>query len=111
MSELVQRLRVGRHPVVYSRGKSASDLKRAIESGYVLLKLTETRGGTELGVPLDMSACTWDGVDFMAPSGRVHLEGELTLDYVRVRLIADLDVGTLSGEGQLRVLAPAAQSS
>jgi hypothetical protein len=34
-------------------------------------------------------------------TGRVHLEGELTLDYVKVRCIADIDLQTFKGEGYL----------
>ena len=104
MSELVQHLKQGPQPVIYSRAKSASELKSAIDRGYVLLKFTETRGGTELGVPLDAPACRLRDADFTVGRGCVHLEGELTLDYVRVRVLADIDVATLAGEGQLRVV-------
>jgi hypothetical protein len=31
----------------------------------------------------------------------IHVEGELTLDYVRVRCIADVDLATLEGTGHL----------
>jgi hypothetical protein len=111
MSELVQRLKQGPQPVIYSRAKSASELKSAIDRGYVLLKFTETRGGTELGVPLDASACVLRDADFTAARGRIHLEGELTLDYVRVRVLADIDVATLAGEGHLQVVEQAAAVS
>lgn len=108
MSELVQRLAKGSHKLVYSRAKSVEDLKDAIDRGYVLLKFTETRGGTELGVPLDAAKCDWAQANFAAGQGRIHLEGQLELDYVPVRMIADLDLATLSGEGHLRVLGDAA---
>jgi hypothetical protein len=39
--------------------------------------------------------------DFENQSGAVHLEGELTLDFVKVRCIADIDLKTLSGKGHL----------
>jgi len=35
----------------------------------------------------------------------VHLEGKLTLDYVRVRCIADIDLKTLEGKGRLEKIA------
>jgi hypothetical protein len=104
MSELVERLATGTHPLVYARADTASDLREAIESGYVLLKFTQTRGGTELGVPLDVAACDLREADFAAARGKVHLQGELQLDYVPVRLIADVDLSTLRGEGRLRIL-------
>lgn len=103
MSNLVQRLTQGRHRLVYSRADSVSDLKKAIDRSYVLLKFTETRGGTELGIPLDLPACRLQDADFQNALGTVHLEGELRLDYVPVRLVADLDLATLEGEGHLVV--------
>jgi hypothetical protein len=104
MSDLVQRLANGTHPLVYSRASTASDLEDAIENGYVLLKFTETRGGTELGVPLDAGACDLREADFEAARGKVHLEGDFRLDYVPVRMIADVELSTLRGEGYLRIL-------
>lgn len=101
MSNLVERLAQGRHRLVYSRANSASDLKDAIDRSYVLLKFTETRGGTELGIPLDLPACKLEGADFDNAQGKIHLEGDLKLDYVPVRMVADLDLSTLEGEGHL----------
>lgn len=101
MSNLVERLAQGRHRLIYSRSSSVSDLKKAIERNYVLLKFTQTRGGTELGMELDLPACQLAGADFEKAQGKIHLEGELKLDYVPVRMVADLDLGTLEGEGQL----------
>ena len=104
MNDLVQRLSVGQHRLAYSRGDAVKGLEAAIERRFVLLKFTETRGGTDLGIPLDVAACNWASADFGQAKGRIHLEGELELDYVPVRVIADLDLDTLSGEGCLRVI-------
>src|SRR5262245_31828677 len=103
MSDLVQRLARGRHRLVYSRAGSSSDLRQAIGRNYVLLKFTETRGGTELGMSLDLPACRLDGASFEKGEGKIHLEGTLKLDYVPVRMLADLDIASLEGEGQLVV--------
>ncbi len=103
MNDLVQRLAQGTHPLTSARADTASNLKAAIDRGYVLLEFSETRGGTELGVPLDAPACSWRGADFAAAQGSVHLEGDLQLDYVHVRLIAHLDLATLRGQGHLVV--------
>jgi hypothetical protein len=44
--------------------------------------------------------------NFENQAGSAHLEGELTLDYVKVRCIADIDLKTLAGKGHLvRVLS------
>lgn len=108
MSDLVRRLSQGSHPIVFGRPGAAdrlAELKAAIERKFVLLGFPETRGGTELGVPLDTAACDLGAADFVTGQGRIHLEGELRLDYVPVRLIADVDLATLQGQGQLRVAA------
>jgi hypothetical protein len=69
--------------------------------GYVHVKFTETRGGTELGIRLDQETLDLSRADFESQSGVVHMEGELTLDYVKVRCITDINLGTLDGKGYL----------
>jgi hypothetical protein len=104
MDELVQRLSEGDHPVVTQRYKSAEELKQALERGYVLVKFTDTRGGTELGFRLDNTATDLSRADFSQATGSVHLVGNLTLNYVKVRGVADVDVATLEGKGHLEIL-------
>lgn len=103
---LVDRLSRGRHPVKASLrpDSSTAALKERIERGYVHLKFTATKGGTELGVRLNMGASDLSAVDFEKQTGTAHLVGRLTLDYVPVTCIADIDVQTLKGEGHLEVL-------
>lgn len=106
MNELVQRLAVGDHAVTVGGSKpSLEDLKWRIEDiGYVFIKFTETRGGTDLGVRVDKSATNLGGADFDQHTGTVHVEGTLTLNYVSVRCIADIDLATLNGTGHLVIL-------
>lgn len=40
------------------------ELKESIDRGYVLIKFTNTRGGTELGVRLDDAASDLSHADF-----------------------------------------------
>jgi uncharacterized protein YbdZ (MbtH family) len=103
---LVQRLAQGRHPLAAGLRpeKSVQALKEGIDRGYVHLTFTETKGGTELGVRLDTAACDFSHADFERQTGRVHLEGGLTLDYVKVRCIADIDLTTLAGQGHLEIV-------
>jgi len=100
---LVSRLSKGRHPVESSLRpeKTVQALKDRIDLGYVHIKFTETRGGTELGIRLDRDATDVSQADFESQTGTVHLEGDLTLDFVRVRCIADIDLQTFSGKGHL----------
>lgn len=109
---LVDRLCEGDHPVeVGLRPERTVKLfKEAIDRNYVHIRFTATQGGTELGVRLDRDSCDFATADFESGSGPVHVEGGLTLDYVRVRCIADLDLDTLNGMGHLvRVAASAAE--
>jgi uncharacterized protein YbdZ (MbtH family) len=100
---LVEKLCEGDHPVEASLRpeKSVKALKDRIDLGYVHIKFTNTRGGTELGVRLDRDALNLSQADFENQTGEVHLEGDLTLDYVKVRCIADIDLKTLDGRGHL----------
>jgi hypothetical protein len=75
--------------------------KEAIDRDYVHIIFTKTKGGTELGVRLDRDDCDFSKADFENGSGTVRLEGGLTLDYVKVRCIADLALATLEGTGHL----------
>jgi hypothetical protein len=104
MSDLVQRLSTDTHPVIVSLRptRSAAALKECVDRGYVLVKFTETRGGTELGVTLDPAATDLSGADFASAVGKVTLAGDLTLDYVPVRCIAEIDLSTLDGRGYLQ---------
>jgi hypothetical protein len=103
MNDLVRRLSEGEHPVeVCIRPESTvKAFKECIDRGYVHIKFTQTRGGTELGVKLDPQACDFSKGDFDRSAGSVRLVGGLTLDYVKVRCIADIDLTMLSGKGHL----------
>jgi hypothetical protein len=103
MNELVQRLSQGNHLVEASLrpSKTATAFKESIDRGYVHIKFTETKGGTELTVKLDREASNLKEADFDRASGKVHLVGDLTLNYVRVRCIANINLDTLEGKGYL----------
>jgi uncharacterized protein YbdZ (MbtH family) len=96
--DLIERLSQGSHPVEASLRpeKSLQALKECIDRGYIHIKFTGTRGGTELGVALDRDAVAFDD-----RAGSVRLVGGLTLNYVKVRCVADLDLNTLDGQGRL----------
>jgi hypothetical protein len=102
MNELTQRLASSQPVVMGGSQASAEELRQRVEElKYVLIKFTETRGGTELGFELDQQTSDWSGADFEQGSGTVHVEGTLILNDDPVRCIADLDVATLKGTGRL----------
>ncbi|MEH2178728.1 MbtH domain protein [Nostoc sp.] len=103
MNELVQRLSEGQHPVEVSLRpeKTAIALKESIDRGYVHIKFTDTKGGTDLSVKLDPELSNFNEANFEHPTGKVHLVGNLTLNYVKVQCIADINLETLEGKGHL----------
>jgi hypothetical protein len=106
MSELVKKLSSGSHPVEVTLRpeRTIGGLKECIDRKYVHIKFPNTRGGTELGVRLDSAASDLSQADFESGSGSAKLVGDLVLDYVKVRCIADINLGTFTGEGRLEVV-------
>ena len=106
MDDLVQRLSEGSHAVTVGGPRpSLEEFKNRVQDmGYVFIKFTETRGGTDLGVRVDKSATNVSQANFDQGTGTVHVEGTLTLNYVKVRCVADIDLSTLQGTGHLVAL-------
>lgn len=104
--DLVDRLSEGEHPVVLSlkQDQIAQELQACLDRGYIHIKFTNTQGGTELGVRLEPDRCDLSQADMANGHGEAHLEGGLTLNAVPVRCIANIDLGTLTGMGQLEPL-------
>jgi uncharacterized protein YbdZ (MbtH family) len=100
---LVERLSNGRHPVEVSLRpvKELARFKECLDRGYVHIKFTGTRGGTELGVRLSKDETDLTQADFEKASGHARLAGTLTLDFVKVTCYATIDLSNLSGEGHL----------
>lgn len=100
---LADRLSEGDHRVeVGLRPEKTFELfKEALDRNYVHIKFIDTKGGTELGVRLDRDACDFSNADLESGVGTVHVEGGLTLDYVKVRCVSDIDLSTLKGTGHL----------
>src|SRR6267143_4263034 len=111
MNELVKYLARGNHPVEISvrPEKTIRLLKECIDRGFVHVKFTDTKGGTELGVSLDRAATDLSTANFDEGSGSAKFVGSLRLNYVKVRCIAQIDLGSFRGYGHLEPLdeAPA----
>jgi hypothetical protein len=114
MSELPYKLSKGDHRVIIGavRDNPLTELKAAIDRNYVHVKFTETRGGTELGFRLDPEHSNLASADFEKGQGTVRLAGNLKLDGVPVRCVAEIDLGKLEGLGHLEILeAPVAAAN
>ena len=103
---LVNYLAEGEHPVEIDLRpkKTLEELKACIDRGYIYVKFTKTRGGTELGFHIDQESSNTHRADFEKGSGTIHLEGKLTLNYVKVNCVADIDIATFNGKGHLDIL-------
>jgi uncharacterized protein YbdZ (MbtH family) len=100
---LVDRLCEGDHAIEVGLRpeKTLKVFKEALDREYIHIKFTETKGGTELGFRLDREASDFSAADFENGKGSAHIEGALTLDYVKVKCVADIDLTTLAGRGRL----------
>jgi len=105
VNDLVKRLSEGSHPVEASLRpeRTLKLFREMLDRQYVLVKFTQTRGGTELGFPLDKTRSHLTQADLEAGTGKVRLVGELTLDDVPVRVVADIDLPSLEGQGHLEI--------
>ena len=99
---LVNRLCAGNHEVELNlqRGTPTETLRESLARDTVYLRFTET-SGTILGIQIDRSKTDLTAADLDAGTGRVKLEGTLTLNDVPVRCLADVDLGTRLGKGRL----------
>jgi hypothetical protein len=107
MSDLPHRLSEGQHPieVVLRPHKTMVALKESLERGHLNIRFTGTRGGTELGVPLESERSDLSQINFEEEQGRFTIAGRLTLDYVPVRCVADIELPSLQGRGHLEILS------
>lgn len=105
INELVKRLSEGRHEVVLGyRNETDKEIKQRIEGGYVHIKFTQTKGGTELGINVDLNNTNLKNLDFNKKEGIIHIEGTTNLNYNEVRCVADIDLATRKGQGYLVII-------
>lgn len=109
MNDLVKQLAKGSHPVEVALrpNRTATALKECLDRGYVHIKFTATRGGTELGVAVDRERSQLNDAAFDGGSGSLTIVGRLWLDFIPVTCVATIDVATLSGTGHLELTQPA----
>ena len=99
LNELVERLMKSQDVECARPKKTAEALEECIARNYVHVKFKNT--GTELGLQLERDKCKLNDADFKNSKGKVYLAGGLTLNYNRVRCIAEIDLATCEGKGRL----------
>jgi hypothetical protein len=84
--------------------RTTTAFREQIDRGIVHLRFLETCGGTELSVHIDPQGSDLDKADFEKGTGSVKLIGDLTLNYVKVRCLAEIHLESLSGNGRLKII-------
>lgn len=103
MDELVKILSEKDHSIVANNPeKSVKALQDRLDLNYLHILFTETN--TELGVTLDKDSCDLSTADFDKEKGTIHIEGVLTLNYERVKCIANINIETMEGTGKLVIM-------
>jgi hypothetical protein len=101
-NELVERL-IKKQDVECARPeKTAKELKNCIDRDYVHIMFKAT--GTEIGVKLYRPECKLDG-NYENGKGTVILTGGLTLNYDKVKCVAEIDLSTCKGKGNLILIS------
>jgi uncharacterized protein YbdZ (MbtH family) len=102
---LVERLSTGEHDVrlVLRPENSLAALKSAIDRGFVQIEFTNTRGGTVLGFPLDAALSDTSKIQSENVNGEIQLIGFLTLNFQKVKCIANISLQSLGGKGKLEL--------
>ncbi len=102
MNDLVKRLSEGSHAVEASLRREDPEVLQGSDRSRI--RAREVHGNpwrhrARLQARQDRSDLSQG--NFEAGTGNVHVSGELTLDYVPVRVHADIDLASLQGRGHL----------
>jgi uncharacterized protein YbdZ (MbtH family) len=100
---LVDRLCEGMHTVqIKLRPEmTVQRFKESLNRDHIPVKFTGTNGGSEFGIKLDKAACDFSNVDLDNGWGTAHLEGRLSVDFVPVKCVVDIDLPSFEGSGRL----------
>lgn len=103
-NELVERLCKRDQEVSFEdRVKELDRVEERVNNGFVFVKFTQTKGGTEIGIDLIPEECDFSEGNFKEGTGMLHLVGTCELNYCKVKCIADVDLATRKGFGRLEL--------
>ncbi len=105
VDRLVKKLSTGTHPVLFEpKTTTLNEVKQRLNQGFVFVRFAETQGGTELGITVDNALTSLQDANFEMGSGTLHVAGTCTLNFQKVRCVADIDLATRHGIGYLELL-------
>jgi hypothetical protein len=99
IDELVKRLMKEQGVECSRPTKSSEALKKCVDRDFVHVMFKETH--TELGVQLDKGQCKLSDANFEESVGKISLVGGLTLNYNKVKCIAEIDLANCEGVARL----------
>lgn len=105
MDSLVERL-LSNQPIEFeSRTDTLEELKeRLTEIKFVFITFPKTKGGTELGIDVDLDLTDIKNANFDKGAGNIRVIGTCELNYQKVRCIAEVDLSTKKGTGHLELV-------
>ncbi len=106
LDQLVERL-LAKQPIEFeSRTSNLEELKeRLLDLKFVFITFPETKGGTELGINVDIDSTDTKNADFTKGTGNIYVVGTCELNYQKVRCIAEIDLSTKKGLGYLELFS------
>lgn len=103
MNDLVKRLSESEQPVIVGGPSPSAEqfINQLTNIGYAFIKFTETSGGTDLGLRIDPVNTKVQEANIEEGTGNVHVEGTLTLNFIPVRCVAEINLETMAGTARL----------
>ncbi len=88
---------------------TAADIKEGIERGFIPIAFIEAPNLPGVGITLNRDATNLSDANWAGGRGTIRLEGQGNIYGVgKVRVVADIELSTKSGRGQISILEPAA---
>lgn len=104
---LVERLSVGDHDVrmMLRPDRSLSALRAAVDRGFVQIEFINTKGGTTVGFPIDLELSNTSKMRDESGKGDIQLVGFFTLNFQKVKCIANISLQSFDGKGKLELIS------
>jgi len=104
MDQLVKYLSDGMHPVriILKPEETMEELKKCFQRKFLNLEFLDTKGGTELGINLADQSAVLNQI--LKQKEEIEIEGQLFLNFSRVKLNASIRLNDFHGMGKLEVL-------
>lgn len=104
-------IRLSRQPqpveLILRSERSSDGVIQQLKSRCIHIRFTGTRGGTDLALAISETDAQRYMDQISSGEKRLHITGDLTLDYVPARCVAEIDLSKFAGTAQLNLLTQA----